>query len=148
MPSTSGWPQSELARSTDQRVALVYIDLDNFKTLNDTFGHAAGDGLLRQVASRLQSVMRRSDSISRMGGDEFAVILRQNMDDEALSQYGERIISVFELPIPKPVRQVNVTCAGALRPFPTTPGHGCPGQQRRHGDVPRQGSWAEPLRAL
>ena len=93
----------ELARSTDQRVALVYIDLDNFKTLNDTFGHAAGDGLLRQVASRLQSVMRRSDSISRMGGDEFAVILRQNMDDEALSQYGERIISVFELPIPKPV---------------------------------------------
>ena len=56
----------ELARSTDQRVALVYIDLDNFKTLNDTFGHAAGDGLLRQVASRLQSVMRRSDSISRM----------------------------------------------------------------------------------
>ena len=108
----------ELARSTDQRVALVYIDLDNFKTLNDTFGHAAGDGLLRQVASRLQSVMRRSDSISRMGGDEFAVILRQNMDDEALSQYGERIISVFELPYTEAGQQVNVTCSAGIASFP------------------------------
>ncbi len=99
-------------------MALVYIDLDNFKTINDTFGHAAGDGLLRQVASRLQSVVRRGDSISRMGGDEFAVILRQNMDDEALSQYGERIISVFELPYTEAGQQVNVTCSAGIASFP------------------------------
>ncbi len=107
-----------LARSTGQRVALVYIDLDNFKTLNDTFGHTAGDGLLRQVANRLQSVIRHSDSISRMGGDEFAVILRQNMDDEALGQYGERIISVFEPPYTEAGQQVNVTCSAGIATFP------------------------------
>ncbi len=108
----------DLARSTGQRVALVYIDLDNFKTHNDTFGHAAGDGLLRQVASRLQSVVRRSDSIARMGGDEFAVILRQNMDDEALGQYGERIISVFGPAYAEAGQQVNVTCSAGIATFP------------------------------
>ncbi|KRB30510.1 bifunctional diguanylate cyclase/phosphodiesterase [Acidovorax sp. Root70] len=108
----------ERARSTRQRVALVYIDLDNFKTLNDTFGHAAGDGLLRQVARRLQSVVRSTDSISRLGGDEFALILRLDMDEAGLEKYAQRIVNVFQAAYTEVGQQVNVTCSAGIATFP------------------------------
>ena len=106
------------ARGAGYRVALVYIDLDNFKTLNDTFGHAAGDGLLRQVARRLQSVVRSTDTISRLGGDEFALILRLDMDDAALEKYAQRIVSVFQAAYTEVGQQVNVTCSAGIATFP------------------------------
>ena len=108
----------ERAARAQGRVALIYIDLDNFKTLNDTFGHAAGDGLLRQVARRLQSVVRGSDAISRLGGDEFAMILRLDMDDAALAKYGQRIVSVFQASFTEVGQQVNVTCSAGVATFP------------------------------
>ncbi|CAN7149716.1 EAL domain-containing protein [Acidovorax sp. LjRoot129] len=108
----------ERARSLGSRVALVYIDLDNFKTLNDTFGHAAGDGLLRQVARRLQSVVRGTDTISRLGGDEFALILRLDMDDTALNSYGQRIVGVFRPTFTEVGQQVTVTCSAGIATFP------------------------------
>ena len=108
----------ERARALGRRVALVYIDLDNFKTLNDTFGHAAGDGLLRQVARRLQSVVRASDAISRLGGDEFALILRLDMDDAALQNYGQRIVGVFQPTFTEVGQQVTVTCSAGIATFP------------------------------
>ncbi|RQO84141.1 bifunctional diguanylate cyclase/phosphodiesterase [Acidovorax sp. FJL06] len=108
----------ELARSGRHRVALVYIDLDNFKTLNDTFGHAAGDGLLRQVAQRLQSVVRSTDTISRLGGDEFALTLRLDMDDVALDKYAQRIIGVFQAAYTEVGQQVNVTGSAGIATFP------------------------------
>jgi diguanylate cyclase (GGDEF)-like protein len=106
------------ARSMGHRVALVYIDLDNFKTLNDTFGHAAGDGLLRQVAQRLQSVVRSDDTISRLGGDEFALILRLDMDDAALEKYAQRIIGVFQAAYTEVGQQMNVTGSAGIATFP------------------------------
>ncbi|MDD2176070.1 EAL domain-containing protein [Acidovorax sp. D2M1] len=106
------------ARNADYRVGLVYIDLDNFKTLNDTFGHAAGDGLLRQVARRLRSVVRGTDTISRLGGDEFALILRLDMDDAALEKYAQRIVSVFQAAYTEVGQQVNVTCSAGIATFP------------------------------
>lgn len=108
----------EAARDQGTRVALVYIDLDNFKTLNDTFGHAAGDGLLRQVARRLQSVVRSTDAISRLGGDEFAVILPLDMDDAALNTYGQRIVGTFHHSFTEVGQQMTLTCSAGIATFP------------------------------
>ncbi|HEY9034714.1 MAG TPA: GGDEF domain-containing protein [Pseudomonadales bacterium] len=64
------------ARHADNSVALVYIDLDGFKPINDTLGHHAGDVVLENISDRLQKIVRGSDTVARMGGDEFAIILQ------------------------------------------------------------------------
>src|SRR5205807_5614550 len=64
-----------LARRQQTRVALLIIDLDHFKEVNDTFGHQAGDQLLRQVGERFTAELRETDTVARLGGDEFAIVL-------------------------------------------------------------------------
>ncbi|HZV98523.1 MAG TPA: EAL domain-containing protein, partial [Methylophilaceae bacterium] len=86
-----------------QSGALLFIDLDNFKTLNDTLGHDKGDLLLQEVAKRLMTCVRKSDTVARLGGDEFVVLLENLSDNlaEAASQsklVGEKILSSFNEP--------------------------------------------------
>lgn len=76
----------------DQGFAVHYIDLDRFKTVNDTFGHMVGDELLRQVAKRLRGTTRDNDVIARLGGDEFALIQAGASDAEAAEQAAQRVI--------------------------------------------------------
>jgi diguanylate cyclase (GGDEF)-like protein len=72
------------AGETPHPMALLFLDLDAFKPINDTLGHAAGDELLRQVGSRLAALVGKSDTLARLGGDEFAIIRREGLDREQL----------------------------------------------------------------
>lgn len=81
-----------------ERLAVILIDLDNFKVINDTRGHAAGDTLLLQVAQRLQSVLRAEDSCARLGGDEFAILAEGLVTDEEAGQIADRVVEQLRLP--------------------------------------------------
>jgi len=81
------------------RGALLYIDLDHFKRVNDSVGYHAGDQLLTIVAQRLRSCSKEGDTVARLGGDEFAVILRNVADPDAARGVGERIIQLLQLPV-------------------------------------------------
>lgn len=91
---------AELAhtRRTGQLFTVLYMDLDGFKTVNDSFGHAAGDEVLREVARRLAKQVRTEDQLARLGGDEFAVLMRQSTRDSAES-LASRIVESVSAPI-------------------------------------------------
>lgn len=72
-------------------VALLFIDLDDFKNINDTFGHATGDKLLQQVAARLTTIIRQGDTVCRYGGDEFIIMLPETDGQESLAAVTEKI---------------------------------------------------------
>jgi len=81
------------------RGALLYIDLDHFKKVNDAYGHAAGDQLLSVVAQRLRSCVKEGDTVARLGGDEFTVILRHVADAAAAATVADRIIQSMNQPM-------------------------------------------------
>jgi len=86
------------AEREQAKVCLIFIDLDNFKLVNDALGHKAGDELLKEVAKRLASVIRSSDSICRFAGDEFVIILENVKSDEIISRVAQKIISAIQVP--------------------------------------------------
>jgi diguanylate cyclase (GGDEF)-like protein len=83
-----------LARRGHGTLALLLIDLDRFKDVNDTLGHAGGDEILQQVAGRLQAVLRASDTVARLGGDEFAVVLPQ-VDEAGAEATAQKLRQAF-----------------------------------------------------
>jgi diguanylate cyclase (GGDEF)-like protein len=89
--------QLALCRRCGDSMAILYIDLDGFKSVNDTHGHAVGDLLLLQVAARLELEVRRSDLVSRLGGDEFATVL-MNTDRAGAATVAEKLVEVLSTP--------------------------------------------------
>lgn len=89
----------EIARRNRQRFALMYIDLDGFKRINDNYGHEAGDLVLKTVASRLQDSVRQSDIVGRMGGDEFTVALGTINNYDDAGQVADKILEALRRPI-------------------------------------------------
>ncbi|MFL6601241.1 MAG: putative bifunctional diguanylate cyclase/phosphodiesterase [Steroidobacteraceae bacterium] len=91
----------EIANATAglSRGALLYIDLDHFKRVNDSVGHSAGDQLLTIVAQRLRSCVKDGDTVARLGGDEFTIILRNVADPNSARAVAERIIESVQLPV-------------------------------------------------
>lgn len=97
------------ARRSGKRFALVYLDLDGFKQINDSMGHGAGDELLKEVGERLRGALRAADTVARLSGDEFAILLESVGDRRALEVLMERVTAGFQTPFsvadrPVPVR--------------------------------------------
>ena len=90
----------ELARRRGERVAVAFIDLDHFKTVNDTLGHEAGDKLLADIGGRLAASLRGSDLIARLGGDEFCAILTGVADAAAARSIAQRMLDAFDPAVP------------------------------------------------
>jgi diguanylate cyclase (GGDEF)-like protein len=89
-------------------LALLFIDLDDFKTVNDQLGHAAGDDLLVAVAGRLKTCIRGEDTVARLGGDEFAILLEQAPSHEVAVRVAGRILEAMRPPFPLHGRKVQV----------------------------------------
>ncbi|GAC1574070.1 MAG: hypothetical protein NVS3B7_05790 [Candidatus Elarobacter sp.] len=105
------------ARSSD-RFTLLFVDLDRFKTINDTLGHAVGDDVLRSVAARLQAVMRPGELVARPGGDEFIILLQQVGDAAAIEAVAKRLIRCLAPAVDVGGRQLYVSASIGAAVFP------------------------------
>ena len=106
------------AQRDDQPVALLYLDLDHFKAVNDSFGHVVGDRLLVAVARRLESVLRQSDTLARLGGDEFAVIQTGLPEASAARLLGERLVNALRSPLEVDGHVLNASVSIGIGLYP------------------------------
>jgi diguanylate cyclase (GGDEF)-like protein len=100
------------------KVALFFLDLDHFKEINDTLGHDVGDAILVNVANRLKAVMREGDTISRLGGDEFTVIMQDLKHEEHAAVLAEKIIETFKEAIIIENNALYITTSIGISLFP------------------------------
>ncbi|MGM0769848.1 MAG: EAL domain-containing protein [Pseudomonadota bacterium] len=107
------------ARRENSLVGVMFLDLDNFKHINDTLGHDAGDNLLIEAARRISSCLRGTSTVARLGGDEFLVILPGLAGPEATSQVAERILKTFEPAYLLNGQEVFVTTSIGIAIFPS-----------------------------
>ncbi len=103
------------AQRRGHTLAVLAIDLDGFKTVNDTQGHAAGDEVLKTVAQRIQAAIRASDIVARIGGDEFILLLSE-VDEAAAMDTAERIVQALSEPYPQVLAPVSASAGVALFP--------------------------------
>jgi diguanylate cyclase (GGDEF)-like protein len=107
-----------MAKRRHEVVAVVLADLDRFKEVNDTLGHAAGDRLLGAIAARLRDVVRETDTVARISGDEFCVLLPNQHDEHAAVEAARRIQDAFEAPFPLGGGESRVTASLGVSIFP------------------------------
>ncbi|MDE2585077.1 MAG: EAL domain-containing protein [Betaproteobacteria bacterium] len=106
------------AQRAGTKIALLFLDLDNFKTINDSFGHATGDALLIEVANRLRACTRETDTISRQGGDEFLVMLTNVADADAITRVTENILERLEETINIDAKELSTSLSIGIAVYP------------------------------
>ncbi|MBI3896968.1 MAG: EAL domain-containing protein [Gammaproteobacteria bacterium] len=106
------------ARRYNRYFALLFIDLDRFKNINDTFGHEAGDTLLKEMGTRLEHTLRASDVVARLGGDEFVVLIQEVTDDKHVATVARKILSALIKPIVLLGQECRVTASIGVCLFP------------------------------
>lgn len=114
-----------VAERKGQRIFLLFIDLDNFKKVNDTVGHAVGDILLQQAAQRLLTSVRTGDTVARLGGDEFIIMIPDVKNQQEIDDVLQRVQSAFTQPFDLAEHHFHITCSIGMTLYPddgTTPG--------------------------
>ena len=106
------------AERSARLIAIVFIDLDNFKLINDSLGHTAGDQLIKAVAERLQSTFLPVDTVARLGGDEFVLVLSDQLSAELISRETERIDEVFSAPFDIDGQEIFISYSAGFSLYP------------------------------
>lgn len=107
-----------VADRQDSEVACLFVDLDRFKQINDTLGHAAGDSVLCQFVERIQPLMREDDAAARLGGDEFAILITGEGAERRATEIAQRIVDHFELPFRTETTSVRLSASIGLAFYP------------------------------
>ena len=107
-----------LARRSSKRLAVLFLDLDHFKYINDTLGHSAGDALLHQVSARLRDALRQADTVARLGGDEFTILVPQIFDEKQIERVASKVLEVLAEPFVVHDRELFVTASIGIAVFP------------------------------
>ena len=109
----------KIGRRYGQQFAVMFVDLDRFKIINDTLGHSAGDALLIEIAKRLTQSVRESDLVSRIGGDEFVILLRKVSDADQVTTVARKILSIVVKPLTIHGQECRVTASIGISLFPS-----------------------------
>ena len=136
----------ESARREGEQIAVLLMDLDRFKDINDSLGHSVGDRLLKQVAARLEGAVRRSDTVARLGGDEFVLVVDGPVGQQAAGLVAQHVLDCFAQPFELEGQSLHVRPVHRHRPVPRPrrdPGRAA--QEHRPGHVPGQGTRAQHL---
>jgi diguanylate cyclase (GGDEF)-like protein/PAS domain S-box-containing protein len=107
-----------LSRRTRNRLAVLMLDLDRFKVVNDSMGHDVGDKLLKAVGERLEVTMRKSDTVARIGGDEFVLVLPQIPHPDEAAKFAQRILDAFREPFIFDGHRLNITTSIGIAVYP------------------------------
>lgn len=108
----------KLAQRHNKPFAVLFIDLDRFKEVNDSYGHSVGDKLIQVVAELIESTIRHSDSVARMGGDEFTVLINEIDDEEHVLSVIRKIMDLFKSPVCFDEYQLFLTCSIGAAIYP------------------------------
>ena len=108
----------ERGRRNGERFALLFIDLDNFKDINDQLGHEAGDAALKEIAQRLASATRKVDTVARLGGDEFVVLLNNPADRKQIASIARQLLDCMRSPIPFGPLSMRVSFSIGIGQYP------------------------------
>jgi diguanylate cyclase (GGDEF)-like protein len=106
------------ASRNGHKIAVMMLDLDRFKNVNDSLGHSVGDELLKAVAQRLEDILRRSDTVARMGGDEFIILLPQVNQTEYAARVARKLLNSFKKPFMVEGHELRMTTSIGVALYP------------------------------